>query len=365
MSNALCGILVFFAFIGGSIMLFSPINASESPDSSKLHHTERGFRNIDHADESGFLGFLKWQWERLWKRLPPNRPYNFPLANNDPMALKSNSNKTTATWIGHATLLLQLDGKNVLTDPQFSQRASPFQWIGPKRVVPPGLTLEDLPHIDIVVISHDHYDSLDTDTIENLYQRKGGETTTFFVPLGFKMWFQDLGITKVREMDWWDVEHLDGLEIIAVPVHHWSGRLFTSRNRTLWAGWVIRSKNFSFFFVGDSGYSDWFKEIGRRFGPFDLAAIPIGAYEPRWFMTSDHISPEEAVNVHLDVRSKKSVGMHWGTFMLSDEPLDEPPSKLAEARKALNVADDAFVTLKHGETIILPDSDQSLPAREW
>ncbi len=353
MSNALCNILVFVAFIGGAIVLFSPTNAAESIDPSKAHHTEHGFRNLDYPDEGRFTDLLKWQWQRLWEGRPHNRPYNFPLAKNNPAYLQANRDKATVTWIGHATLLLQLNGKNILTDPQFSQRASPFQWIGPQRVVPPGLALEDLPRIDIVVISHDHYDSLDTGTITNLRQRQGGELTTFFVPLGLKKWFQDLGITRVREMDWWDVERLDGLEIIAVPVHHWSKRFFASRNQHLWAGWVIRSNDFSFLFAGDSGYTELFKEIGRRFGPFDLAAIPIGAYEPRWFMRPHHMNPEEAVQVHLDVRSKKSIGIHWGTFVLSDEPLDEPPQRLKQARKEKNLSEGEFVALKHGETIIL------------
>jgi N-acyl-phosphatidylethanolamine-hydrolysing phospholipase D len=353
MSNALCGLLVFIAFIGGAIMLFSPISASESLQSSKPHHTENGFRNIDYNDTVGFVDFLKWQWERLWNGPSQKRDYNFPLAKNDPAYLKSNGNKTTVTWIGHATVLLQVNGKTILTDPQFSGRASPFQWIGPKRVVPPGVALEDLPRIDIVVISHDHYDSLDAGTITNLFQRQGGEKTTFFVPLGLKKWFRDLGVTNVRELDWWDVEHLDGLEIIAVPVHHWSKRIFTSRNQTLWAGWVIRSIGFSFFFAGDSGYTELFKEIGRRFGPFDLAAIPIGAYEPRWFMRPHHMNPNEAVQVHLDVGSKKSIGIHWGTFELTDEPLDEPPKRLEQARKERNVSYGDFVVFKHGETITL------------
>jgi len=346
-------VLVFFAFIGGTVMLFSSGHVSESHDSGKPHHTDRGFINLDQPDEGGFVDLLRWQWERFRKGFPSRADYNFPLARNDPAYLKLNRGTTTFTWIGHATVLLQLNGKNILTDPQFSQRASPFQWIGPKRVIAPGLALEDLPRIDIVVVSHDHYDSLDKPTIMNLYKRAGGRETIFCVPLGLKKWFHDLGVTKVREMDWWDVEHVDGLEIIAVPVRHWSKRLFTSRNQTLWSGWAIRSKDFSFFFAGDSGYTEIFKEIGRRLGPFDLSAIPIGAYEPRWFMQRYHMNPEEAVNVHMDVRSKKSVGIHWGTFVLSDEPLDEPAKRLEQARKARNLSDGEFVALKHGETIIL------------
>ncbi len=285
--------------------------------------------------------------------LPSPESFNFPLAKNDPVFLKNNRLKTTLTWIGHATMLLQLRGRNILTDPHFSDRASPVQWVGPKRVVPPGLSLEDLPAIDIVVISHDHYDSLDTSSILSLANRPAGDRTTFYVPLGLKAWFNDLGIKRVFELDWWDSRKADNLEIIAVPVHHWSKRILVSRNRTLWAGWVIKAHDFSFFFAGDSGYKPIFKEIGHRLGPFDLSAIPIGAYEPRWFMRHHHMSPGEAVQVHLDVGSKKSVGMHWGTFPLTDEPLDEPPKELEKARKSYKLAPDEFVVLKHGETMIL------------
>jgi len=357
MSMAWCSVAVSFAFIGGAIMLLSPVQASESLDSGKPHHTESGFKNLDSSEGGGFIDLLKWQWERFRKGLPPKRVYDFPLAQSDPAYLRSNREKTTITWIGHATVLLQLKGKNILTDPQFSQRASPFQWIGPKRVIQPGLVLRDLPAIDIVVISHDHYDSLDDATIMNLFTRDSGENIIFLVPLGLKKHFRDLGISRVQEMDWWDADNAGGLEFIAVPVKHWSKRLFTARNETLWAGWVIRSKDFSFFFAGDSGYTHLFKEIGQRLGPFDLAAIPIGAYEPRWFMRWFHINPEEAVQVHLDVRSRKSVAIHWGTFVLSDEPLDEPPKRLEQARKAQSLSEEEFVALKHGETIIL-DGDK-------
>ena len=301
----------------------------------------------------GFLDFLKWRWDRIWKHLPCPDDYAFPLADNDPAFLSSNHRETTLTWIGHATLLFQRKGKNILTDPLFSQRASPVQWAGPKRLVEPGLSFESLPPIDIVVISHDHYDALDRHTIRRLKERKGGHKTTFFVPLGFGRWFEHRGIKRVVEMDWWDESVYEGLRITAVPVQHWSKRGFFGRNNTLWAGWAIQSTDFRFFFTGDSGYTPHFKEIGEKLGPFDLAAIPIGAYEPRWFMRPYHISPEEAVQVHLDLRSEKSVAIHWGTFILTDEPLDEPPKRLAAARKAKGLSEEEFVVLKHGETIVV------------
>ncbi len=340
----------------GIASLISMGCSGPSPESDKPHHTGSGFRNLHHyhnAPSPGFLDLLKWRWERRSRNIPSPESYSFPMAKNDPAFLRKNKTEKTFTWIGHATALLQLEGKNILTDPQFSDRASPVQWAGPKRVAPPGLPLEELPHIDAVVLSHDHYDSLDTGTIERLFRRNGGDDTTFFVPLGLKKWFEDLGIRRVVELDWWDRRDFGTLEIIAVPVHHWSKRGLWGRNQSLWAGWVVRSKDFSFFFAGDSGFTPHFKEIGDKLGPFDLSAIPIGAYEPRWFMKHHHICPEEAVQAHLDARSRKSVAIHWGTFILTDEPLDEPPKRLKEAKEGLNVPPDDFVVLKHGETIVL------------
>jgi N-acyl-phosphatidylethanolamine-hydrolysing phospholipase D len=324
------------------------------PDcTAKPHHTKNGFRNTTRHGKPDFFDFLKWRWNRMFKKNPSSGTHHFPLAQNDPAFLKSNREKTTLTWIGHATVFLQLKGKNILTDPHFSPRASPVQWTGPKRVVAPGLSLKDLPRIDWIVISHDHYDSLDKPTIKNLFRREGGKQTLFFVPLGLKAWFRNLGISRVVEMDWWSQHEENGLKIIEVPVQHWSKRSPFSRNTTLWAGWAIHADDFRFFFSGDTGYAPIFKEIGQKLGPFDLSAIPIGAYEPRWFMRYHHVTPEEALRIHLDIRSKKSVAIHWGTFILTDEPLDEPPKKLAKALKERRLSEDDFVVLEHGETIFL------------
>lgn len=338
------------------VSLFSMTCATQVPVSDKPHHTKNGFRNVDVSEEHGFLDLLKWRWQRRSKDMPPPESYDFPIAENDPSFLRTNGHKTTLTWIGHATVLLQLNGKNILTDPLFSERASPVQWAGPKRVVAPGLSLQDLPPIHMVVISHDHYDALDKNSIISLFERDGGHETIFFVPLRLKRWMNNLGITKVFELDWWDQHDEGEFRITAVPVQHWSKRGLAARNKTLWAGWVIQSGDFRFFFTGDSGYTPIFKEIGEKLGPFDLSAIPIGAYEPRWFMKIHHINPEEAVQIHKDVRSKKSVAIHWGTFILTDEPLDEPPKRLETAKVERNVPPEAFLVLKHGETIILsPD----------
>ena len=339
--------------LAGAICLvyFScPVHAA---DKDEPHHGPDGFRNLDPSEDPGFLDLLKWRWQRLWKDSPSAEDYSFLPAENNPAFLRSNTRRTTYTWIGHATALLQISGRNILTDPHFSMRASPVQWAGPKRVVAPGVKLDDLPPIHMVVISHDHYDSLDQTTISRLFHRDGGKETVFFVPLGLKPWFQDLGIERVVALDWWHQHQEKDITVTAVPVHHWSKRSIFGRNRTLWAGWAIQTPDFRFFFSGDSGYTQQFKEIGRRLGPFDLSAIPIGAYEPRWFMRYHHMSPEEAVQVHLDVFSRKSVAIHWGTFILTDEPLDEPPIRLKRAMEERGIPVDEFLVLKHGETIFL------------
>lgn len=320
---------------------------------NKPHHTEQGFRNLHLEEDHGFLEFLRWRWERLSKDIPSADSYDFQLAENDPEFLRENRTSKTITWIGHATMLLQVNGTNILTDPQFSMRSSPVQWAGPKRVVPPGVALEDLPHIDIVIISHDHYDSLDSKTIKSLRARSGGEQTMFLVPLGLKRWFHDLGVLNVIEMDWWDVYNVGPLKIIATPMQHWGKRSPFSRNNHLWASWIVMSSDFRFYFGGDTGYSPHFKETGKRYGPFDLAALPIGAYEPRWFMKNHHINPEEAVKAHIDLRARRSIAMHWGTFMLTDEPLDEPPRRLRAAIKKAGIPLSDFIVLKHGETVDL------------
>lgn len=327
--------------------------AAQPLQAGKPHHTENGFINPQERETTGLLDFLKWRWQRLGKTIPERDAYDFPRAEPDIAFLRHNRSATTATWIGHATLLVQMDGFNILTDPQFSQRASPVQWAGPQRVVAPGISLADLPAIDYVVISHDHYDSLDAASIRGLFQRPGGELTTFVVPLKLGAWLRDLGITRVVELDWWESYRQPGISLTAVPAQHWSKRTPFATNTTLWAGWAIRSPTFNFFFCGDSGYyQPMFREIGERLGPFDLAAIPIGAYEPRWFMKSKHLNPEEAVNVHQDIRARQSIAIHWGTYILTDEPLDEPPRRLRQALREQQLPDDVFLVPRHGETVV-------------
>ncbi len=350
--NKLAPVLMSWCLLSASPQAQWADRPTESAPEDKPHHTAHGFRNV-HPDyrEKNFGDFLKWRWQQRGNK--PLRSASAPVESVQPdiAFLKSNRSDTTLTWIGHATVLLQLDGRNILTDPHFSKRASPVQWVGPKRLVPPLPALEDLPEIDLVVISHDHYDSLDLGTVKALRNRSGGDRTLFLVPLGLKRWFLKQGVTRVRELDWWEEYRSGDLAVTAVPVQHWSKRSLLGRNRTLWAGWVLRTPTFRFLFAGDTGYTAHFKEIGDRLGPFDAAALPIGAYEPRWFMKDHHMNPDEAVQAHLDLRSRLSVAIHWGTFSLTDEPADEPPRRLREALRNRLVPAAEFRLLKIGETL--------------
>ena len=339
-----------------SFALLSACTAYDYYDPTKPHHGREGFRN-NYLHAQMPAGFWTWQWERWRSGLPKPAPkggWPMRVLKPDVAFLKANGSEATVTWIGHATLLLQLTGLNILTDPHFGEYASPFSFAGPRREVALPLTLAELPHIDIVVISHNHYDHLDRETVEALNAQPGGPPR-FFVPLGLKAWFHAEGIDNVTELDWWDHRRERGLAVQLVPTQHWSGRVLADRNKTLWGGWVIEAPGFRFFFAGDTGYSPDFRDIGERFGSFDLAALPIGAYEPRWFMRTQHVSPEDAVQIHRDLHARHSVAIHWGTFQLSDEPLDNPPRKLAQALAAAHIPSGQFFVMRHGETRRLAD----------
>ena len=315
---------------------------------TKPHHGADGFRNNYPTVARG--SYWRWQRERWSKGLPKIPPggYHFEQSQPDVHWLRANRSVDTITWIGHASFLLQLGGLNILTDPHLTERASPLAFAGPRRLVPPALALRELPHIDVVVISHNHYDHLDAGTVKHLAQQRAG-SPLFLVPLGLKAWFNGRGMRHVIELDWWERTAHAGLQFHLCPVQHWSARSLWDRDKTLWGGWMVEASDFRFFFTGDTGYSRDFLDIAARFGPIDLAAIPIGAYEPRWFMQVMHVNPEEAVRIHLDLQARHSVAMHWGTFVLTDEPMDEPPHKLDLARRAAGVSSEDFFVMRHGE----------------
>jgi len=337
------------------------------PEGPAPHRSTAGFHNTDPTIKPKGLGdLLSWQWQRM-RAAPPPPQAPTPTVAPDLAFLRANALAGPAmvpaiTWIGHATMLVQASGLNLLTDPVFSERASPVQWAGPRRQPAPGLALRDLPRIDVVLISHNHYDHLDRASVLALAAQAGG-SPLFLVPLGLKAWMGGVGITRVEELDWWDQRTLGGVSFHLTPVQHWSSRTPWDRNQTLWGGWAVFGPDFQWYFAGDTGYSGDFVRTREHFaarqgaalgGGFDIALIPIGAYEPRWFMRGQHVNPDEAVQIHLDLGAKRSVGVHWGTFSLTDEPLDQPPRDLAQARREHHLADEDFFVLAVGETRRLP-----------
>ena len=256
-----------------------------------------------------------------------------------------------AVWIGHATYLINNGDITILTDPIFSKRASPIGFAGPKRMIPPAMTLDDLPKVDVVVVSHNHYDHLDIWSLKKLY--KLNPETIFLVPAGDRLKLIKAGIENVYEMQWWGAFNLSNTTFHFTPVQHWSKRGLFDRNKSLWGGWFIQSNDLALYHAGDTGYSSDFKTTYERLGAPDYSFIPIGAYDPRWFMKDSHVNPEEAVQIALDLKTPHSFGMHWGTFTLTDEPVLEPPARLKEALKEQNLAPDFFISPKPGEILQL------------
>ncbi len=251
----------------------------------------------------------------------------------------------TITWIGHSAFLVRMDGVTFLTDPMFSDRAGPLPFVGPPRLVPPGVPLAALPKVHFALLSHDHYDHADFESVKALSQRG----VQFVVPLGLGEWVNRAG-GRAIELDWWQSVALDGVRVTCVPAQHFSGRSLRDHNRRLWAGWVVAGPTRRFYHTGDTGYSPEFAKVGERLGPIDLAAVPIGAYRPAAIMHLVHTTPEEALRIGLDVRARRIVAMHFGTFDLADEPLDEPPQRFRREAERRGLGLDQAWILKIGET---------------
>jgi N-acyl-phosphatidylethanolamine-hydrolysing phospholipase D len=312
------------------------------------HHVAGGFRNTNPAFKrpDGWTRFT-FIASRVWANLAAPRSLTLPREENDGRALRENTDGATVTWVGHSTLLVQLEGVNLLTDPHWGPRASPLSWGGPRRLNPPGLAFERLPRIDVVLISHDHYDHLDLDTVQRLSRERD---PLFVVPLGLKQWFAANGITRVEELDWWQTREYRGLRLVCVPAQHFAQRSLWDTNTRLWASWAVLGAGRRFYFGGDSGYFDGFRQAGDRLGPFDLAAIAIGAYMPPAMMRFTHTTPEEAVQAFEDLRGRILLGIHWGTFDLGEEPLDEPPGRMLRQAARRGVDPARVWILKLGET---------------
>ncbi len=304
------------------------------------HFNGKTFSYPGEGRAKGLLDILRWKltskavpWPEVERRLPsppPPRPQR----------------GMTVTAVGHATFLIQTPQTTFLIDPVFSKRASPFTFLGPKRAVAPGIAYEALPPIDVVLLSHDHYDHCDFATLTALAR---DHAPILVAPLGYRPLLGNLGFESFIDLDWWQTHAAADWSVVFVPSRHWCRRMPWDTNTRLWGGFVLRAADRQVYFVGDSGYDPaLFREIRARTGSPDLALIPIGAYAPRWFMQDAHMNPTEAVQVHQDLGARRSIGMHWGTFQLTDEPREEPVTSLAKAVQASGLGPEDFIVLEPG-----------------
>jgi len=318
-------------------------------EGKQFHHKTGGFRNYPPVPEmktpgSSFL--LRRVKDCLFDtpEVPDGHVINESLALAE---LTHCSRSEAVTWIGHSTYLMRLGNKNILFDPFFSDIASPLP-IGPKRYVAPGISLARLPPVDVIIISHNHYDHLDTQTVENM---PGKEKIHVFVPLGLKSFFAKRGYQNIWELDWHQSAFMEGLKITALPAVHFSSRGLGDHNKTLWCSWAVCSENRSCFFTGDTAYSQTiFKAIGKRFHSFDVAIVPIGAYKPVNVMKPVHTNPEEAIQVANDVKADLIIPSHWGTIVLTDESPWEPPERYRAFAIKNGISDERACIMKIGET---------------
>ena len=312
--------------------------------SSLIMSNERFKNTNEEANEKSFKDFLKWSFTNKTPKL-------ITIELSDEWKELNSSSTDFMVWIGHATYLINKDNLTILTDPVFSKRASPVQFAGPKRLIPPAIPLNKLPPIDVVTISHNHYDHLDIRSLKKIYKANPG--VIFLVPMGDRRRLERKGIENVKEFLWWEEIEIKGSKFTFTPVQHWSARGIVDRNKSLWGGWFIKLKTETIYHAGDTGYSKDFIETKNRLGSPSIGLIPVGAYAPRWFMKTNHVNPPEAIQIAIDLESKKNFGMHWGTFQLTDEEILEPPKMLKESLKDQDLPDKFFNILKPGQVVAL------------
>jgi N-acyl-phosphatidylethanolamine-hydrolysing phospholipase D len=332
------------------------------PTDRPSHHLPDGrFTNpwLSRAEqERGFGDLLRWTWQRATRPSAPNpAPGHFRVVPNAVARPRAAPGELRITWIGHSSFLVQIGGVNVLLDPVFSRRASPFQWMGPARFVEPGVALGELPPIDFVLLSHDHYDHLDEPAVRALHARFG-HALRWVTPLGYAGWMRARGIDGVAEMDWWESKEVGcdagAARVVCLPAQHWTRRSAGGTNTRLWASYAILAGGRSVYFGADSGWFPGYEEIGARLGPFDAVLMPVGAYEPRWFMKPAHMNPEEAVRAYRDLgRRGLFAAMHWGTFRLTDEDPLEPPLRTRKAWDDAGLPGSDLWIPAHGETRVI------------
>jgi N-acyl-phosphatidylethanolamine-hydrolysing phospholipase D len=302
------------------------------------------------------MDVVRWMRERRGHpRAPTPARGSFPTATPKVARPRDDTGEHTATWIGHSTILLQAGGLNIITDPVFSDRAFPVQFLGPRRVMRPAMAIDALPPLDVVLLSHSHYDHLDKAAVKQLAREH--PLATWIVPLGLGAYVRGWGVRTIVELDWWQDAEVKGLHVTATPARHFSARRIGDRNKSLWCGFALAIGGRRAYFAGDTAYHPEFAAIGERCGPFDFVMMPIGAYDPRWFMHVVHVDPEEAVQAYADllppharVSMPLMLAIHWGTFRLTDEPMDEPPKRTRASWRERSLDESRLWIASFGET---------------
>jgi L-ascorbate metabolism protein UlaG (beta-lactamase superfamily) len=341
-------LLILVILLIALIVVDFQISAPTYKGSKSDHFDGKAFRNPDDPPKSrsrSIWDLIKWaltgnrgEWTRVHEQ-----EAHFDVPKRQP----ANPDETIVTFVNHSTFLIQTNGINILTDPIWSERASPYSWIGPKRMHPPGIRFEDLPPIDLVLISHNHYDHLDLSTA---LQLKTEHDPFFITPLGVGNFLNQHHINQTIDLDWWEKHIINQkMTVNGVPARHFSGRGVFDRDRTLWCGYVMETPHQTLYFAGDTAYGRFFTDIGNHFS-IDLSIIPIGAYKPRWFMQPIHANPDDAVQIHQDVQSSHSIASHFGTFPLADEAMDEPSKDLSKVLQKTDLTSADFRALQEGES---------------
>ncbi len=339
---------VIFIILAAIIILVVGIGYSVSAPGYSGAETENfngsKFYNRTGYEEKTSRELIKWLFTRKPGEWTEKRADDVKFGEKP--ASRISDSTQVITYINHSTFLIQTDSLNIITDPVYSKRVSPVSFAGPKRMRPPGIRFEDLPDLDIVLISHNHYDHLDIATLKRVHEMFD---PLFITPLGVDLYLNQKGITKTVSLDWWESHPVSNQVLIsAVEAQHFSSRGMFDRDKTLWAGFVIESQSGNIYFAGDTGYNNFFKKIGEDYAPIKTALIPIGAYIPRWFMSPVHIDPAQALQIHKEVGAELSIGMHYGTFPLADDGEDDPLNDFEAAKK-----DENFILMKEGKSKVI------------
>ena len=336
-------LLITAALLIASIGWYVSEPGYEGPVSE--HFNGKTFENPGEVPEKSFMDVMKWYLQR-------DQGEWFPISESDvtfaPKPAENVTDGMTITYVNHSTFLIQVAGVNILTDPVWSDRVSPVSFAGPKRFRPAGIRFEDLPRIDLIVISHNHYDHLDIETLKKVHE---AYEPRVIAPLGVGRMLNSNGINKVFELNWWENKVIDSdITVHAVQAQHFSARGLFDRDKTFWNGYVIETPAGDVYFAGDTGYGPFFTEIGQRFPDIKVGLIPIGAYKPRWFMKPMHVNPEEAIQVHKDVGAEISFGMHFGTFPLADDGMKDPENDFSAAMRLQENRGVNFKLLTEGDS---------------